>query len=389
MKTFALATLFLTVDPILARPKMRSLYRVNIDASDVSSAFHSDSKGLNKAGRRALGSPMEMSMAIDTELSMAIDAELSMPMDAELSMPMDAEFSMEFPMESDFRLPSFAEAMSMPFTCDTVYECPTSCDCNGNVADASEEVCGCYEITSVEPPFDVTAAPPSGTWYCFQIDLDKTAEGCSGAKEVSHSVLATGFSESCLFHPGGIDVGGTDNWQDVSCDNTAASGLKYDFGHSGITSGNVYSVTYCFDVSCEAAPAGQGSVDWVIKAGNDRCEIKVTEGAIPNCGISDDLCSPSCPADDYSGNGGGGNGGGGGGNNGGGNNKAVNDPSTETASAADNSGSSEKNLGAILGSVGALCAVGVIAGVAYQAIKKGGSAAADDASMSSVDTPIA
>jgi hypothetical protein len=36
-----------------------------------------------------------------------------------------------------------------------------------------------------------------------------------------------------------------------------------------------------------------------------------------------------------------------------------------------------------------LCAVGVIAGVAYQATKKGGSAAADEASMSSVDTPIA
>eukprot|EP00544_Gedaniella_sp_CCMP2646_P011544 CAMPEP_0202498054 /NCGR_PEP_ID=MMETSP1361-20130828/24662_1 /ASSEMBLY_ACC=CAM_ASM_000849 /TAXON_ID=210615 /ORGANISM="Staurosira complex sp., Strain CCMP2646" /LENGTH=174 /DNA_ID=CAMNT_0049129813 /DNA_START=134 /DNA_END=654 /DNA_ORIENTATION=+ len=174
MKTFALATLFLTVAPILARPKMRSLYRVNIDASDVSSAFHSDSEGLNKAVRRELGLPMEMSMAIDAELSMAIDAELSMPMDAEFSMPLDAEFSMEFPMESDFSLPSFAEAMSMPFTCDTVHECPTSCDCNGNVADASEEICGCYEITSVEPPFDIAVAPPSGTWYCFQIDLDKT-----------------------------------------------------------------------------------------------------------------------------------------------------------------------------------------------------------------------
>ena len=48
-----------------------------------------------------------------------------------------------------------------------------------------------------QPPFDTDVAPPSGTWYCFQVDLDKTVEGCSGAKEVSHSVLATGFSESC------------------------------------------------------------------------------------------------------------------------------------------------------------------------------------------------
>jgi hypothetical protein len=322
--------------------------------------------------RRGLGIPMEMSMPMaDVDMSMPLDADMSIPLDAGMSFPFGADFDMSFPIGA---------AMSMPYTCDTVHECPTSCDCNGNVVDASEEICGCYDITSVQPPFDTDAAPPSGTWYCFQVDLDKTAEGCSGAKEVSHSVLATGFSESCLFHPGGIDVGGTDNWQDVSCDNTAATGLKYDFGHNGITSGNIYSVTYCFDVSCEAAPAGQGSVDWVIKAGNDRCEIQVTEGAIPNCGVSNNLCSPSCPADDT--DGGGGNGGGG--NNGGGNNKAVNDPSTETASATDSGGSS--NLGPILGSVGAVCAVGVIAGVAYHTVKKSG---ADGASLSSVDTPIA
>ena len=36
----------------------------------------------------------------------------------------------------------------------------------------------------------------------------------------------------------------------------------------------------------------------LFKAGNDRCEIQVTEGAIPNCGVSNDLCSPSCPADE-------------------------------------------------------------------------------------------
>lgn len=61
----------------------------------------------------------------------------------------------------------------------------------------------------------------------------------------------------------------------------------------------------------------------------------------------------------------------------------------ETASATD-IGGSKNRLGAILGSVGAVCAVGLIAGVAYHAIKKGGSAGADGASLaSSVDTSIA
>ena len=59
------------------------------------------------------------------------------------------------------------------------------------------------------------------------------------------------------------------------------------------------------------------------------------------------------------------------------------------ASATDIGGSSENNLGAILGSVGALCAVGVIAGVAYHAVKKSGAAGADVVSLSSLDTPIA
>ena len=320
---------------------------------------------------------MEMSIPLaDVVMSMPLDAEMSFPLDADImSFPFGADIDMSFPLGA---------AMSMEYTCDTVHECPASCDCNGNVADASEEICGCYDITSVPPPFDTDAAPPSGTWYCFQVDLDKTVEGCSDAKEVSHSVLATGFSDSCLFHPGGIDAGGSDNWEYQTCDNTAATGLKFDFGHNGITSGNVYSVTYCFDVSCEAAPAGQGSVDWVFKAGNDRCEIQVTEGSIPNCGVSNDLCSPSCPADDGDGNNGGGNNGGG---NGGGNNKAVNDPSP--ASATNIGESSESNLGAILGSIGAVCAVGVIAGVAYHAVKKSGAAGVDGASLSSLDTPIA
>jgi hypothetical protein len=91
--------------------------------------------------------------------------------------------------------------------------------------------------------------------------LDKTDKGRGGAKEVAHSVLAAaGFSKNCMFHPSGAANSGSDNWNYHTYDNTAATGLKYDFGHNGITSEN-YSLTYCFDVSCEAAPAGQGSVD--------------------------------------------------------------------------------------------------------------------------------
>jgi len=175
-------------------------------------------------------------------------------------------------LEQEAKHSRFLDLMSMPLTCDSTYSCPDSCDCGGNVQDGGD-VCGCYSITSVQPPFDSAAVPPSGTWYCYQVDLDKSVDGCSGAKAVSHSVLATGFSESCLFHPSGLDVGGSDDWSDHTCDNTAATGLKYDFGHSG--SGNQLSVTYCFDVSCEAAPAGEGSINWVLKAGNDRCEIEV------------------------------------------------------------------------------------------------------------------
>jgi hypothetical protein len=83
--------------------------------------------------------------------------------------------------------------------------------------------------------------------------------------------------------------------------------LAFDFGHSG--SDNQLSVTYCIDVACEAAPAGEGSINWVLKTGNDRCEIEVAEGAVPSCDVSSDLCHPSCPADDSS-SGGGGKGGG-------------------------------------------------------------------------------
>ena len=317
---------------------------------------------------------MEKSIPVaDVDMSMPWDAEMSVPLDAAMSFPFGADIGdMSFPLEA---------AMSMEYTCDTVHECPASCDCNGNVADASEEICGCYSITSVPPPFDTDAAPPSGTWYCFQVDLDKTVEGCSDAKEVSHSVLSTGFSESCLFHPGGIDASGSDNWVYQTCDNTAATGLKFDFGHNGITSGNTYSVTYCFDVSCEAAPAGQGSVDWVFKAGNDRCEIQVTEGSIPNCGVSNDLCSPSCPAD-----GGDGNGGGGGGNNGGGKNKAID----VDAGSDKNINDSSKNPARIYGPIVGVFGVAAIAGIVYVMAKKkvpsvvGG----DEISRSSADTSL-
>jgi hypothetical protein len=196
----------------------------------------------------------------------------------------------------------FLDLTAMPTSdsCDAVYECPVSCDCNDNVQDGNQEICRCYDITSVQPPFDTSVSPPSGTWYCFQVDLDKTAEGCSDAKEVSNSVLTTGFSESCMFHPSKV-ANRSDNWKYHTCGDTAATGLKYDFGHNEITGGNTSSVTYCLDVSCEVAPAGEGSVTWVLKADNDRCEIEVTDGAIPNCGLSNHLCSPSCPSDDDNG----------------------------------------------------------------------------------------
>jgi hypothetical protein len=133
--------------------------------------------------------------------------------------------------------------------------------------------------------------------------------------------------------------------------------LKYDFGHNGITSGNIYSVTYCFDVSCEAAPAGQGSVDWVIKAGNDRCEIQVSEGAIPNCGVSNELCSPSCPADE---------GNGGGGNSGKGENKAINSEAGSDTNAND----SDKNPALICDPIGGVYGFAAIAGIIYAVSKK-------------------
>jgi len=318
-------------------------------------------------------------MPLDSDFSMPLDAGFSMPLDADFSMPLDAGFSM--PFDADFSMPLDA-GMSMPFTCDSTYTCPDSCDCGGTVQDGGD-ICGCYSITSVPPPFDTSIAPASGTWYCYQVDLDKRADGCSDAKAVSHSVLATGFSESCLFHPGGIDIGGSDAWTDHTCDNTAATGLKYDFGQSG--SGDQLSVTYCFDVSCEAAPAGEGSINWVLKAANDRCEIEVTDGAIPNCGFSSDLCHPSCSAGSGSDNN---NGGGDGGNNGGGGGPPqANDPVAKSDLVNGTEGTSNKNA-LISASFAAAIAVAAIAGVAYRVVSKR-NAAADGASLSSAGTPLA
>jgi hypothetical protein len=353
------------------RPNMRSLYRVDLGEMPTAA----------EKRRRQLGFVTDMSMPIDAEFSMPIDAEFSMPI-------VDSAFS--FPLDTDMSLPVDAE-LSMPFTCDNTFDCPASCDCGGMVADASEALCGCYSISYVPPPFDASAVPPSGSWYCYQVDLDKTVAGCSGAKAVSHAVLATGFSESCLFHPGGLDVGGSDDWFAQTCDNTAATGLKYDFGHSG--DGDQLSVTYCFDVSCEAAPVGEGSINWVLKSGNDRCEIEVVgaPGApVPNCGTSSDLCSPSCPAGDGGNNnngGGGGNNGGGGGNNGGGN--KVEEPENQTpARHLSRPARDQKNLGSIIGPIAAVAAVAAIAGVVYLKHKAGAAAAgADGASLSSADTP--
>jgi hypothetical protein len=159
-----------------------------------------------------------------------------------------------------------------------------------------------------------------------------------------------------MFHPSGAANSGSDNWNYQTYDNTAATGLKYHCGHNGITSEN-YSVTYCFDVSCEAAPAGQGSVDWVIKAGNDRCEIQVSEGAIPNCGVSNMLCSPSCPADE---------GNGGGGNSGKGENKVIN----SEAGSDPNANDSDKNPALIYDPIGGVYGFAAIAGIIYAVSKK-------------------
>jgi hypothetical protein len=170
--------------------------------------------------------------------------------------------------------------------------------------------------------------------------------------------------------------------------------LKFDFGHEG--AGNKLSVTYCIDVSCEAAPAGKGSINWVFKAGNDRCEIQVTEGAVPNCGISSDLCHPSCPAVDSSSSGGdiGGNGSTGGnsgnGGNGSGPKNLNNDP--DAGSAGDGS-ESNKSWIPVVASILGVAGVFALAGVSYKVVAEKNAAASaaavgDALSLSSADTPL-
>jgi hypothetical protein len=165
--------------------------------------------------------------------------------------------------------------------------------------------------------------------------------------------------------------------------------LKFDFGHNG--SGNQLSVTYCIDVACEAVLTGEGLINWVLKSGNDRCEIEVTEGPVlSRCGVSSDLCHPSCPADDssISGGGGGSSGGGGGG---GGSSKNVNP--TELKDSLDENGSTKswKDVAAsILGLAGAVALAGVTCMVVAQKNAAAAAAAGEDAaSLSSVDTPLA
>jgi hypothetical protein len=129
-------------------------------------------------------------------------------------------------------------------------------------------------------------------------------------------------------------------------------------------------VTYCIDVSCEAAPAGEGSINWVFKAGNGRCEIQMTEGAIPNCGVSSDLCHPSCPADDSSSSGGGN---GGNGNNGGGPKKLNNDPAESKVASGSKS---NKRWTPVVASILGVAGVVALAGVTYKVVAQKNAAAA-------------
>jgi len=124
------------------------------------------------------------------------------------------------------------------------------------------------------------------------------------------------------------------------------------------------SVTYCFDVSCEAVPADEGSINWVLKAANNRCEIEVT----PNCGISSGLCHPSCPAGNDEG----------GSSNGGGNGSVPPEATTPTSQTktVPSAETASKNIPAIAGSVVAVAAVVAAAGVVYRVVSKKNAAAA-------------
>jgi hypothetical protein len=345
MTTSIISTILIaTIPTSVARVNMRDLYRIDLGNKKAYPT---------RADNELFSTDLWRRLELDTEMSMPIDTSMSF----DNTMSFDNAMSMSMPF-----------AMSMP-TCDATYTCPTAgtCGCGGNVQDGTEEICGCYTIRSVDPPFDTSSVPAKGTWYCYEVYLDKSVPGCSSAKAVSHAVLPTGFSESCHFHQGGRDSAGSDNWSDHTCDNTAATGLKFDFGHEG--AGNTLSVTYCIDVSCEAAPAGEGSINWVFKAGNDRCEIQVSEGAIPNCGISSDLCHPSCPADDTSssgaGNGGNGSNGGNGGSNSGGPKKLSNEPAESGVTSGPES---NKSWTPMVASILGVAGVVALAGVTYKVV---------------------
>ena len=378
MMTSLISTILITTVPTsFSRLNMRDVYRIDLGSQKAS---------LTKVENDLFSTDLWRKLEIDTEMSMPID---TMSMLIEETMSFDNTMSFDDTM-SIAMPPIFA--MSMP-TCDATYTCPTAgtCGCGGNVQDGAEEICGCYTIRSVDPPFDTSSVPAKGTWYCYEVYLDKSVPGCSSAKAVSHAVLPTGFSESCHFHQGGRDSAGSDNWSDHTCDNTAATGLKFDFGHEG--AGNTLSVTYCIDVSCEAATAGEGSINWVFKAGNDRCEIQVLEGAIPNCGISSDLCHPSCPADDTSssgaGNGGNGSNGGNSGSNSGGPKKLSNEPAESGVTSGPES---NKSWTPVVASILGVAGVVALAGVTYKVVAQQNAVAAaaggDASSISSVDTPL-
>jgi len=121
---------------------------------------------------------------------------------------------------------------------------------------------------------------------------------------------------------------------------------------------------YCFDASCEAAPAGEGSINWVLKAANDRCEIEVTEGAIPNCGVSLIFLIRPVPLAMHD-EGGSSNGGG---NGGGSSPPEATTPTSQAKTVASADAGSKNNTPVIAGSVVAVAAVAAAAGVVYRVV---------------------
>jgi hypothetical protein len=183
MTTSLISTVLITTIPTsVARLNMRDVYRIDLGSQKASPT---------KADNNLFSTDLWRRLEIETEMSMPID---TMSMLIEETMSFDNTMSMSFDNTMSMSIPIFA--MSMP-TCDATYTCPAAgtCDCGGNVQDGAEEICGCYTITSVDPP----SIPAKGTWYCYEVYLDKSVAGCHSAKAVSHAVLPTGFSESCHF----------------------------------------------------------------------------------------------------------------------------------------------------------------------------------------------